>query len=309
MLKFDEKFFEGETIDGFYIEPMMKKAWAAQLEVLAQFTEFCKEKEIHYFADFGTLLGAVRHKGFIPWDDDIDISMLREDYEKLKRYKNELPGDLEFLSVKEETEYSNLVDRIINGRSINYADEHLNKYHGCPFVVGLDIEVYDFMSENDEEDEIQRNLIDIVLSAEKLIENNSKTDVDTEDKKTELSMLINQIEDLCQVKIDRKDNVLQQLYEISEELCKIFQDEECRNVQLVYQRVVSTYDIFFDKNAVKELVWMPFENIEVPVPVGYDEILKCEYGEDYMTPINKGADHEYPFYQRQLNAINKEISK
>ena len=79
MLKFAEKFFEGETIDGFYIEPMMKKAWAAQLEVLAQFTEFCKEKGIHYFADFGTLLGAVRHKGFIPWDDDIDISMLRED--------------------------------------------------------------------------------------------------------------------------------------------------------------------------------------------------------------------------------------
>lgn len=305
MLKFDEKFFEGETIDGFYIEPMMKKAWAAQLEVLAQFTEFCKEKGIHYFADFGTLLGAVRHKGFIPWDDDIDISMLREDYEKLKRYKNELPGDLEFLSVKEETEYSNLVDRIINGRNINYTDEYLNKYHGCPFVVGLDIEVYDFMSENAEEDEMQRNLIDIVLSAEKLIENNSKTDVDTEDKKTELSMLINQIEDLCQVKIDRKGNVLQRLYEISEELCKIFQDEECRNVQLVYKRVASTNDIFFDKNAVKELVWMPFENIEVPVPVGYDEILKCEYGEDYMTPINKGADHEYPFYQRQLHAINK----
>ncbi len=309
MLKFDEKFFKGETIDGFYIEPMMKKAWAAQLEVLAQFTEFCKEKDIHYFADFGTLLGAVRHKGFIPWDDDIDISMLREDYEKLKRYKNELPGDLEYLSVKEETECLNLVDRIINGRSINYTDEYLNKYHGCPFVVGLDIEVYDFMSENAEEDEMQRNLIDIVLSAEKLIENNSKTDVDTEDKKTELSMLINQIEDLCQVKIDRKGNVLQQLYIISEELCKIFKDEECRNVQQVYQRVVNTYDIFFDKNAVKELVWMPFENIEVPVPVGYDEILKCEYGEDYMIPINKGADHEYPFYQRQLNAINKEISK
>ncbi|SFG76870.1 lipopolysaccharide cholinephosphotransferase [Lachnospiraceae bacterium C7] len=305
MLKFDEKFFEGETIDGFYIEPMMKKAWAAQLEVLAQFTEFCKEKGIHYFADFGTLLGAVRHKGFIPWDDDIDISMLREDYEKLKRYKNELPGDLEFLSVKEETECLNLVERIINGRSINYTDEYLNKYHGCPFVVGLDIEVYDFMSENAEEDEMQRNLIDIVLSAEKLIENNSKTGVDTEDKEIDLSMLIDQIEDLCQVKIDRKGNVLQQLYIISDELCKIFKDEECRNVQQVYQRVVNTYDIFFDKNAVKELVWMPFENIEVPVPVGYDEILKCEYGEDYMTPINKGADHEYPFYQRQLNAINK----
>ena len=71
LAQYPESYFEGEERNGFYIEPMMKRAWAAQIEVLLEVQKVCEKNEIQYFAEYGTMLGAVRHKGFIPWDDDI----------------------------------------------------------------------------------------------------------------------------------------------------------------------------------------------------------------------------------------------
>ena len=78
-----------------------------QLEILAYIDSFCKKNNISYFINYGTLLGAVRHKGFIPWDDDIDISMDREHYNMFIEKFNQDSSKYKILSLDTDKTYFN----------------------------------------------------------------------------------------------------------------------------------------------------------------------------------------------------------
>lgn len=137
---FKEEYFEEENRYGFLVSQDMKRAWAAQLEVLEEVKRVCAILDIKFYADWGTMLGAVRHHGFIPWDDDMDIAMLRKDY---MRFLSEAPALLgqyyEIKSVYNDPEDDTIKARIINGRHICFEPDFLARFHGCPYVVGIDI--------------------------------------------------------------------------------------------------------------------------------------------------------------------------
>lgn len=87
-----------------------------ELRILCSFDAFCKEHGLQYSLAFGTLLGAVRHQGFIPWDDDIDVCMPRPDYENLLAYGNELNErfGLRIVNIRGEQPYPIAFSKVIN---------------------------------------------------------------------------------------------------------------------------------------------------------------------------------------------------
>ena len=80
-----DRLYHDEFRDGFLVTQQRKKLWNVQLHLIAEFARICRKHNLKWFAYAGTLLGAARHGGFVPWDDDVDLAMFRPDYEKLKR--------------------------------------------------------------------------------------------------------------------------------------------------------------------------------------------------------------------------------
>jgi len=120
----------------------LRKMQLMELEMMSEVDRICRKHNINYVIYGGTLLGAVRHKGFIPWDDDMDIAMLREDYEKFKKHINELnPSICYFQDHDTDPEYiwGYAKIRRTGTKYVRAGQEHLKYKNG----VFIDIEPMD----------------------------------------------------------------------------------------------------------------------------------------------------------------------
>lgn len=303
MLSFDESYFVEETRDGFTICEMMKRAWAAQLEVLEEIRRVCEILGIHYFADWGTMLGAVRHQGFIPWDDDLDIGMLRRDYDRfLKEAPALLDSWYEIKSVYNDPTFDIVKARIINGRHINFDAAFLEKFHDCPYVVGIDIFPVDNIPQDKDELERLVDSLKYLLKVEASIPDEPPYSQDVLE-------LMEQLEKVFGVSINYDNRLRHGVKKVFDILSAYYMDEDTEEVSCMLA-LAADWDWYHCKRAwYSEYIDMPFENTTIPVPIGYDGILKCDYGPDYMTPKNVGSSHDYPFYKEQIQGLKEVMEK
>lgn len=111
----------------------LKQLQEIEINILKEVIKICEKYNLKYFAIGGTCLGAIRHKGFIPWDDDIDIGMPRKDYEKfIEMAEGELPKNLFLQNYKTEADYTLNFTKIrdCNTTFIEKPTQNLNINHG-----------------------------------------------------------------------------------------------------------------------------------------------------------------------------------
>lgn len=305
VLDFPKEFFDGETRDGFYIEPLMKHAWAANLEVLHKVDILCQTLDIPYFVDWGTLLGTVRHKGYIPWDDDIDIGVLREDYNKLKYAIQNCQNELEFYDVYEEGDWGAHASKIVNSLTFLTNRQDVKRYHGFSFFSSIDVFVIDCVPRDKRLETEQYDVLKAISEVSHLREEMKNYDPEGSEyryaKKNEKT-LVKTISRMCHVEFSQENPSNQELFILKDEVLSMYSEEQS-DYYTVPHRLANGQDYYIPKEVFAGRLRMPFENIEVNVPSGYEFILQKNYGENYMTPINQGGGHGYPFYGSLIDAF------
>lgn len=303
-LSFPVEFFAGETRNGFYIEPLMKHAWASELNILYKVGQICEANNIPYYVDWGTLLGTVRHKGFIPWDDDIDITMLHSDMYKLAYIIDRQYPELMFIDCYSSKDHGMQAFRVANTRQLLVDRADLKDAYGFVFPGGIDIFPLDKLPEDQNAREEMKDIhrwIGIADDMHKALKKRSLLDDDYFIKVRVVKTAVGQIEKLCQLDFEGRIPSDQELMILMDEVESLYRNEDIEDLTHLFAFCGKNFIAkkeYFDK-----VIMMPFENIMVPVPVGYDKILTGQYGSDYMTPKQGTAFHNYPFYKEYFTTL------
>ncbi len=261
---------------GYEVSEQLKELWLIELDILEHLLDVCKQHNLRVWADGGTLLGTIRHHGFIPWDDDIDVCMPRPDYDRLIELGGKVFAEPYFLqSAYSDKDYFRGHAQL--RRSDTAAIRPSEAYR--PFNQGIFIDI--FPLDGVETDEIARkNTIRSVKRTHKKL------------KAVNLNILYSgrwlQIFRKINSRRLVKEFGWKAIFKSTEDLLRQHSVDDCEQwAELAF----SGDDIIFNRHIFNNTIYMPFEYLQIPVPEGYDEFLRTQYGDDYMTPLAAQSYH------------------
>ena len=308
MLNFTEDFFKREIKWDFPVGELRKRSWAAQLEVLKVISDICRKYQLTWYVYWGTLIGAVRHKGFIPWDDDIDIALKKEDYIRfLEVAQKELPDEYCILNSYTEDEHVDYFSRITNRHTIDYSIEGMRRWHGFPFTAGIDIFPLYYIPKESEEEERQRQFLMLIGQTASLLE--YQATLNKQEKEAEYREIdeiiregLESLEQLTGFSFDRKRSFHNQLTILYDQICRLYNVQESRAITAFPIYMKNGYEV--ERELLEKTILLPFENMTVSAPIGYDSILRKTF-RDYMIPVRGTAAHKDLFYKDQMEMLEE----
>lgn len=257
----------------------------AELLIVQDFANVCRKHDIEWFAIGGSVIGAVRHNGFIPWDDDFDLGMLREDYNHfLSVWECEL-GDRYHLATPEtDKKYSSPVVKLMR-KGTRFVPEYLINSK-AELGIHIDIFVYDNYT-NDERSKKQikkARIIDQLL----FLRGSGNPNIPLKGMKRLLAS------GACKF-----IHFLMVIFQISPKWLYKRLEKESKKYNAEKTEFVTTYqdpyihDSRLACSEIKPVVYKKFENIEIPIPNEYMRILERYYGDGVMElpPLEKRVNH------------------
>ena len=268
-----------------YDDETLKHLQSLELMILKDFIKICEENNLTYYIYAGSLLGAVRHNGFIPWDDDLDVVMFRDDYEKFKKIFLSTPNDkYELLSNETSDDYFHLLSKLMIKDTL-FEEEWVSQ---VDFHIGINMDIFVLDDLADGKFKRFYQLKKSFLYNKLLIMSKIKLD--------DLPLLTKIITHSGYYFL----NLLKINPSFLNRRClsflKKYRDDSCECVFDI-SATAEEYPLIYNKKYFSQIVKLKFEDIEVNAPINYDNILTNLYG-NYM---------ELPPKEQRYNHITEHL--
>ena len=255
----------------------LKEVHAVQLELLKELKRVCDEHGLRYMAVHGTLLGAIRHRGFIPWDEDVDIAMPRSDYDRLVSMADYGFASGFFLQTIRNNFncYYGGYSKLRRDGTAAYEVQNEGKpWNSCHQGIWIDIFPIDGCPAEEKKRKKLQNRISFLqrIVYAKVYPVKHFVPEDVPGDQISIYYLL--------AKCTRR----RWIFGLIDTLCRSNNSSPLRSVLACYYGAWNNRNVW-PAAAVETTVNVPFEDICIPVPSGWDTILRSRYGDDYMTPV------------------------